>query len=138
MQKNPHESEFEDEEPDFKPLTAQEAQEWRSRNPGLSVWRVVAWQALLGVAVSLVAALFFGRAAIAWSVAYGACSVVLPAALFARGVARHGATAGTAMMRFFVWELAKIVLTIALLVMAPYWVKDLSWLALLVGMVVTM
>ena len=42
------------------------------------------------------------------------------------------------MMRFFVWELAKIVLTIALLVMAPYWVKDLSWLALLVGMVVTM
>jgi ATP synthase protein I len=42
------------------------------------------------------------------------------------------------MARFFVWELAKLVLTVAMLAAAPRLVKDLSWLALLVGMVVTM
>lgn len=42
------------------------------------------------------------------------------------------------MARFFVWELAKLVLTIAMLAAAARLVKDLSWLALLVGMVVTM
>ena len=42
------------------------------------------------------------------------------------------------MARFFVWELAKLVLTSAMLAAAARLVKDLSWLALLVGMVVTM
>ena len=46
-----HETEAEDEEPDFKPLTAQEAQEWRRRNPPVSVWRIVAGQALVGMVV---------------------------------------------------------------------------------------
>ena len=35
------------------------------------------------------------------------------------------------------WEGIKIVLTIALLLAAPKVVKDLSWLALLIGFVVT-
>lgn len=135
-----HETEAEDEEPDFKPLTAQEAQEWRRRNPPVSVWRIVAGQALVGVAVAVLAWLFSGKPSVAWSAGYGALSVVVPAALFARGVARQSgsANAGGAMARFFVWELAKLVLTVAMLAAAPRLVKDLSWLALLVGMVVTM
>ena len=49
------ETETEAEESDFKPLTAQEAAVWRSRNPPISVWKVVAGQPLVGVLVALVA-----------------------------------------------------------------------------------
>ena len=42
-------------EEDFKPLNAQEAQAWRQRHPSVSVWRMVAAQAVVGVLVALVA-----------------------------------------------------------------------------------
>lgn len=42
------------------------------------------------------------------------------------------------MLGFFGWEIAKIVLTVALLAAAPRLVPDLSWMALLIGMVITM
>lgn len=134
------ETEAEAEESDFKPLTAEEAQQWRRRNPPVSVWRVVAGQALVGAAVAMLAWLLSGKSSVAWSAGYGALSVVVPAALFARGMARQTASAGAgaAMVRFFVWEIAKLVLTVAMLAAAPRLVRDLSWLALLVGMVVTM
>jgi ATP synthase protein I len=134
------ETETEAEESDFKPLTAEEAQQWRRRNPPVSVWRVVAGQALVGVAVAMLAWVFSGKSSVAWSAGYGALSVVVPAALFARGMARQTASAGAgaAMVRFFVWEIAKLVLTVAMLAAAPRLVRDLSWLALLAGMVVTM
>jgi ATP synthase protein I len=75
-----------------------------------------------------------------WSAAYGALAVVVPAALFARGVLRRKASANprAAMVGFFGWEIAKIVLTVALLAAAPRLVPGLSWLALVVGMVITM
>jgi ATP synthase protein I len=130
------ESEVEDS--DFKPLTAEEAHQWRKRHPAVSIWRIVAGQALVGLIVSLLAWWFSGRVAVAWSAAYGALAVVMPAALFARGVSKQSAGAGAAMVRLFVWELAKLVLTVAMLALAPRVIKDLSWLALLAGMVVTM
>ena len=42
------------------------------------------------------------------------------------------------MVGFFGWEMVKIVLTVAMLAAAPRLVAQLSWLALLAGMVVTM
>ena len=126
------------EDPEFKPLTAQQAQEWRKRQPLLSVWRVVAFQALAGVLVALLAWWLTGRSQVAWSAGYGALSVVLPAALFARGMARKRSSAGAAMVGLFGWELVKIVLTVAMLAAAPRLVPGLSWLALLAGMVITM
>ncbi|PIF93053.1 ATP synthase protein I [Acidovorax sp. 62] len=134
------ETEAEAEDSDFKPLTAQEAQQWRSRNPPISVWKVVTGQALVGMLVALVAWVLTGRASVGWSAAYGALAVVVPAALFARGVLRHKASSNprAAMLGFFGWEIAKIVLTVALLAAAPRLVVGLSWIALLVGMVVTM
>lgn len=133
-------TESEDESSDFKPLTAEEAHQWRQRHPPVSVWRIVVGQALVGLVVALLAWLVSGRVSVAWSAAYGALAVVIPAALFARGVSRSSvsADAGAAMVRLFIWELAKLVLTVAMLAAAPRMVKDLSWLALLVGMVVTM
>jgi ATP synthase protein I len=134
------EMEAEAEEPDFKPLTAQEAEQWRSRNPPISVWKVVAGQAMAGLLVALVAWVWTGRASVGWSAAYGALSVVAPAALFARGVLRYKASANprAAMVGFFGWEIAKIVLTVALLAAAPRLVPELSWIALLAGMVIAM
>ena len=134
------ETEAEAEESDFKPLTAQEAEQWRSRNPPISVWKVVAVQALVGALVALVAWVLTGRASVGWSAAYGAVAVVVPAGFFARGVFRRKASSDprAAMLGFFGWEIAKIVLTVALLAAAPRLVPDLSWMALLVGMVITM
>ena len=140
MKTIPPETETEAEESDFKPLTAQEAEQWRSRNPPISVWKVVAGQALVGTLVALVAWVLTGRASVGWSAAYGAVAVVVPAGLFARGVFRRKASSDprAAMLGFFGWEIAKIVLTVALLAAAPRLVPDLSWMALLVGMVITM
>lgn len=140
MKNLPYETEIEDEESDFKPMTAQEAQEWRRRNPPMSIWKVVAGQALVGVLVALAAWLLTGEASAGWSAGYGALAVVVPAGLFARGVLRQKAKPDprAAMAGFFGWEIAKIVLTVALLAAAPRLVPDLSWLALLAGMVVTM
>ncbi|MFZ3124683.1 MAG: ATP synthase subunit I [Acidovorax sp.] len=134
------EMQAEAEEADFKPLTAQEAEQWRSRNPAISVWKVVAGQAMVGMLVALVAWVWTGRASVGWSAAFGAFAVVAPAALFARGVLRHKASANSraAMVGFFGWEIAKIVLTVALLAAAPRLVPQLSWIALLVGMVIAM
>ena len=131
-------TEAEDEDSDFKPLTAQEAQEWRKRHPALSVWRVVMAQALVGVVVVVVAWLVSGKSNVIVSAGYGALAVVLPAALFARGMGRIKNSAKAMLVGFFGWEMAKIALTVAMLAAAPKLIDALSWLALLAGMVVTM
>ena len=105
----------------------------------MSVWRFVVVQAAVGVLVALVAWLVTGRAEVGWSAAYGALSVVLPAALFARAVVRkRPGGAAAAMVGIFGWELVKLVLCIAMLAAAPKLVPGLSWLALLAGLVVVM
>lgn len=88
--------------------------------PSVSMWKVVAGQALVGVLVALVAWGLTGRTEVGWSAAYGALAVVAPAALFARGMSRQMASgkAGASMAGFFGWEMAKIVFTIALLAAA--------------------
>jgi ATP synthase protein I len=131
-------SESEAEDSGFKPLTAQEAQEWRARHPATPVWRIVAGQAGAGVLVALLAWGLTGRGQIAWSAGYGALTVALPAALFARGMARRRMSTAAAMAGLLGWELVKIVVCVSMLAAAPRLVPGLNWLALLVGMVVTM
>jgi ATP synthase protein I len=141
MKKNaPWQDELEAEEEDFKPLSPEEAQAWRRRNPSLSVWRIVLGQVAVGVLVAVLAWWISGQARVGWSAAYGALCVVVPAVVFARGVTRGGpaAGAGSAMTRLFVREFVKLVLCVAMIAAAPSLVKDLSWLALLAGMVVVM
>lgn len=122
----------------FKPLSAEQAQQWRGMNPQLTPWRIVAWQAAAGVVAMLLAWLVSGRAAVGWSAGYGALAVVLPAAILARGVSRRTGEAGAALAGFFLWELVKIALTVAMLLAAPRLVPQLSWLGLLAGFVVAM
>ena len=124
----------------FKPLTREEAKKIRTSNPPLSLWAVVAGQSGVGILVALGAWALTGQPRMGWSAGYGALAVVLPAALFARGLSRQKSTAhgNAALAGFFFWEAVKIALTVAMLVAAPRLIGELSWLALLAGFVVTM
>lgn len=127
-------------EPDFKPLTSEQATAWRQRNPLTSPWRVLVLQLLVGLVVAVLTGVVSGQFRLAASVAWGAVSVVVPGVVFARALARQmrQSQAGAALVGLFVWELVKVVLTVALLLAAPKVVSDLSWLALVAGFVVTM
>ena len=124
----------------FTPLTFEEAQQLRARHPTVSPWRVLGWQAVLGLVVSLLAWLLTGKANVGVSALYGALAVVLPGAVFARGLGSRltRANASTAVFGFFLWEVVKIGLTVAMLYAAAKLVPNLSWPGLLVGLVVTM
>ena len=102
-------SELEDEEPQFKPLTAQEAQAWRQRYPQLSVGRLIGVQCVVALLVALGAWLIAGAAA-GRSAGYGGLAILLPTLVFARALARKSGQAGAAMARLFGWELVKLVL----------------------------
>jgi ATP synthase protein I len=125
---------------DFTPLTAAQAQALREQHPSFSPWWVVAGQVVVGVLVALVAWGVTGSRTVGWSAACGALAVIVPAALFARGVTGQfaAANAGSAVLSFFVWELVKILVTVGILFAAQRWVAGLSWPAMLVGLVVTM
>lgn len=125
-------------EPDFKPLSADGARRWREQHPVLSPWWIVRAQLAVGVLVAVLAGVLAGSWSVAWSAGYGALAVVVPAALLARGMTRQAGAAGAVLAGFFVWELVKIVLTVAMLAAAPRLVPQLSWLALLAGFVVAM
>lgn len=127
------------EEP-IKPLTREQAMVLRQQNPSLSPWVVLAGQAGMGLLASLAAWLLTGKVNIGWSALYGALAVVIPGALFARGVMSKVSmiNPAAAVTGFFLWEMVKIGLVLAMLFAAPKLVTDLNWPAMLVGLVVTM
>jgi ATP synthase protein I len=122
------------------PLTRQQAETLRQSLPQVSPWRVLGWQVMVGLAVAALALAFTGKAFVAWSALYGAAAVVIPGAVFARGLAGKVANlnAGTAVFGFLVWEFVKIALTVAMLLAAVKVVQPLSWPALLVALVLVM
>jgi len=124
----------------IRPLSAQEARQLRERHPMVSPWWVVAGQVVVGLLAALAAWGFTGKQNVGWSAGYGALAVVIPAALFARGLTSRFSSlnAGTAAAGFLVWEMVKVAATIALLGAAPKLVRDLSWPAMLVGLVLAL
>ena len=130
----------EDLDAEYKPLTADEARELRARHPSISPWWVIAGQLVVGLLVALAAWGLTGRQNLGWSAGYGAIAVVIPAAVFARGLTGRFSSLnpGTAVVGFFLWELVKMALSIAMLFAAPRLITALSWPAMLIGLVVTM
>jgi len=124
----------------FKRLTKQEAQALRELQPPISPWRVIRLQVLVGFVVVVLAWVFTQKSAAAWSAAYGALAVVLPAMLFARGLMSQFSSinAMTAGFGFFVWEAVKIFVSVAMLFAAPRLVVELNWLVMLVSLAITM
>jgi ATP synthase protein I len=135
--KNPWEDDSDD---DFLPLSAEGAQQWRSQQTATPAWLLIAWQLIAGAVAALVMGLIWNSAVMAWSAAYGALAVVLPNAALMRGMAgtRARLRPEAVMLRFFVWELVKIGLTVAILGGARRVLGELSWPALLTGLVLTM
>jgi ATP synthase protein I len=135
-----NESEDSQDADSFRPLSSQEAQLLRQKLPLLSVWRVVVAQVGVGVVVTLLAGLITLKWNVAWSAGYGALAVAAPAALFARGMTSPvtSASVGASVAGFLLWEVVKIGLTLALLMAAPKVVSEVSWPAMLVGLVLTM
>jgi ATP synthase protein I len=130
----------EDEQPPVKPLSAEEARKLREQHPPVSPWWVVGGQAVMGLVAALVAWVVTGKSSVGWSAGYGALAVVIPAAVFARGITGRFSSlnAGTAAFGFLLWEMVKVALTVAMLVAAPRLVRELSWPALLVGLILAM
>jgi ATP synthase protein I len=129
-----------EDESDFIPLTPEQAQRLVAQNPSLSVWWVLAGQVVMGVGAALVAGVLTGTVASGWSAFYGCLAVVIPGALFARGLRSQfsSISAVTAGFGFFVWEAVKIGVSVAMLAAAPRLVADLDWLAMLIGLIVTL
>jgi len=156
QRENPHGLQADEapEDESFTPLTAEQANEWRARQPQASVWGVVRWQLvllLLATALSVPFALVWGAPAVVASVFYGGLCVLLPTALMAYGLTgsrwarkraakaqgSQGSAAGVLAGVFF-WEGVKIVLAVAMLALAPRLIPDLSWLGLLLGLVMVL
>jgi len=122
----------------FKTLTSDEAKALKTQLPMVSPWRVVGVQALVGLLCAAVVWVVTQRSSAAWSALYGALSVVLPGALMARGMTRGTRSPVAAAVGFMFWEMLKIAVAIAMLVIAARVVPQLSWPALLITMVVCM
>ena len=125
---------------EIKTLTKEEAAVVIASNPSLNPWRVVFWQVCVVAVSALVAWLLTQRLPVVYSLVWGGLSVVIPAALFARGLMSRATlmNAGSAVMGFLLWEMVKIGLTLAMLFVSMRVVQDLSWPSLLIGLVVTM
>lgn len=124
----------------FKPLTKEEASALRAKEPPLSPWRVVAVQVMVGVVAALLAGLLTQRQEVAWSVLYGAATVVVPGVLMARGMTSRisSMSPGSSAVSFMLWEMVKIAVSVVMLMLAPKLVQPLVWPALLVGLVLGM
>ena len=139
------------EQEDFTPLTPEQANEWRARQPQASVWALVRWQLvmlLLATASSVPFALVWGELVWVVSVFYGGLCALLPSAVMAYGLTgsrwarRHAAQPAGAVRGVlggvFFWEGVKILLAIAMLALAPSLIPGLSWVGLLVGLVLVL
>lgn len=137
---------FEDgaQEPEFKPLTREQAQQWRIGQPELSPWRLVGVQWLVGLLAALVAGLLWQSVSLAVSVLYGAAAVALPSALMAYGLTSSALSrvlagfAQAAFAGFLFWEGVKVLLSVALLAAAPWVLPELNWIGLLIGLVLVL
>jgi len=138
MTKHSASNTYDDPPLEWRQLGAEEAALLRQSQPGISIWQVVGLQFLIGLCCTLLLwAVASNVLAVSW--AYGAMTCILPNLVFARGVTRrwtaHNAVTSTA--GFFLWELVKWALALAMMLVAPRVLNPLNWLGLLLGCFVT-
>ena len=133
-----------DEKPEIRTLSKEEAAVVKANTRLLRPWHVVGWQIVVTALAGLMALLITQELAVAYSLVWGGLCVVIPAALFARGLLSKATlmNAGTAIAGFFLWEMLKVALTLAMLFAATQVMqslgRELSWPALLAGLVLAM
>lgn len=131
-------------EPEFKPLTRDEARQWRARQPVLSLWRLVGVQWLVGLLAAVLAYLFTQSVPVAVSVLYGAACVALPSTLMVYGLTSSALSrllsgfAQAAWVGFLFWEGVKILLSVAMLAATVWVLPEANWIGLLIGLVLVL
>ena len=85
LQPNSHDEETL-QEVETQPWSAEQVRVWRQSQPRLSVWRVLFTQLMVAVLFASAVAVWFGSRSLGLSWLYGALTVVIPSALFARGL----------------------------------------------------
>ncbi len=130
-----------DESPEkpLRRLTPADVQALLAADPPLSPWRVVACQVAFAAVAGFVVWLMAGPVAAA-SAVYGAAVVAVPGALMARGAtsrlsALSPVVSAVSMMG---WATVKLVVSVAMLVLAARIVPGLVWPVMLVSMVLCM
>lgn len=137
--RDPQSSDFDDSdwsldaEVPIRQLTRDEAQVLVAQQKNLTVWQVLLIQAASGLLVALVWGALSQRSSAFWSSLYAMVVVVVPGLLMARAV--FGRHAGRGVGGLLFWEILKLVLSGALLALAPAVVRPLDWVALLVTLV---
>lgn len=123
-------------EDSFHKLTREEAAAWRTRNPRVSPWRVVAVQGAVGLVVAMLAWLLTRRLDVLGSALYGAATAVIPGALMARGMTSPLSAMSPVASTVSVmgWGSVKLMASVAMLGVAPKVVQPLSWPALLAAL----
>ena len=133
-----------DSQPEIRTLSKDEAAAIKANSKLLKPWHVVGWQIVVTLVAGLIALLITKELGVAYSLVWGGLCVVMPSALFARGLLSKATlmNAGTAIAGFFLWEMLKLALTFAMLFAATQVIQglgqELSWPALLVGLVLVM
>lgn len=127
-------------ESDFTPLNQQQAQVLQDQLGVLCLACALAWQGGLA-AVVLALAYFVGLGSAAWcSALVGVLAAWLPQCLLVLGAGRKiGQLSASAwLLSLFWWEAVKLVLTLVLMALAAVWIRDVSWLALLLAFIFTL
>jgi ATP synthase protein I len=123
----------------FIPLNRQQAQALQAQLGSLCLSCALWVQALLAAMLVVVVG-FWGDGAYAFSVLAGVLLAWLPQCLLVFAVGRKiGQVSAPAwLLHLFVWEAAKWVLTLVLMALVAVWVRDVSWLALLLAFIFTL
>jgi ATP synthase protein I len=130
-------SEVEDDAQHFKVWSAGEVRDLVLAQSAVSMWRVLAVQASVGLSLVLMATLV--SEIWAKSVAAGVLPVLLSALVGVRmWSGRARVSVGGALVGLMAWEVVKIVMTVACLWAAVKVVPELNWLAVLLGLIVSM
>ena len=121
------------------PLTNDQAQQLRGQLIHITPLFVVIVQLLATLVLGVLTWLLTFNASWALSISYGGLTIALPAGIFAwamRGKTQQVHAAGV-LFRFFLWESVKVLFSVVMLAIAPFIIPNLSWLALLAGLIVT-
>jgi len=119
-----------------EPLTPCQAQNLRLKSPMISPWWVIVVQLGLGVVYVLLVAFWSQHEFGVVSAACGVGVVWVPALVFVAVISRGSAQRGvhSAALAFFVGELVKLVLSVALIFLSVWWLESLYWQFFLGGM----
>ncbi len=133
-----------DDQLNVRPLSKEEAELLRQKNTPLSPWWVISLQVLVVLVVASCMWLVTHDTVKTYSLVWGGLCVIVPSSVFAGGLVSKTTlmNAGSAIAGFFLWEVVKLGLTLAMLIAAPRALQvagqDLNWLTMLAGFVVVM